>query len=212
MPPVWVRVLVVVCLIAALVGYLGPWVAHKAAALVLTGQDMGEFVKFLPGVRSGSVSVPRELLYLPLLAGSLGLVCLASNARLGYPWPVRWLLCFLAIPVALFMLPPAWTPQLMLTAEFRWQAVAIALCLLAILLHWLLLRLRPVVLEAVAALLAATAVALPVWQFLRVRPMIDEVYGRTVTLGWGLWLMSLGFALFCALLVSSRRFWAAKHG
>jgi hypothetical protein len=211
MPPVWLRVLLVLCLLASLAGYLGPWVAHKAAALVLTGQDMGEFVKFLPDVRAGSVAVCRELFYLPLFAGALGLVLLASSSRLAYPWPVRWLLCLLGIPVALSMLPPAWTPQLMLTAEFRWQAVGIALCLAVILLHWLLLGVRPVILDAIAALLAVVAAIVPVWQFLRIRPMLDEIYGQPVTVGWGLWLMPLALALFCALLLWSRRHRTAKQ-
>jgi len=204
MPPVWVRILLVLCLLAALAGYWGPWVAHKAAALVVTGQDMGEFVKFLPEVRAGSFVVCRELFYVPLLGGALGLVFLACNSRLGYPWPVRWLLCLLAFPVALSMLPPAWTPQLMLTAEFRLQAGAIALCLAVVLLHWLLRGLRPLILELTGALLAVAAATLPVWQFLRVRPLIDAVYGRPVQLGWGLWLMPLAMALFCALLLWSR--------
>ena len=199
-----VRVALVLSLLLALAGYLGPWVAHRAAALVLTGQDMGEFVKFLPAVRSGQLRVVRELFYLPLLAGSLGLVLAAGNRRLQYPRPVHWLLALLAIATALSMLPPAWTPQLMMTSEFRLQAAAIALCLGCVILSWLLRRGAPVALEVVTAALALAAGSIPVWQFLRVRSAIDKVYGRPVTLGWGLWLMPVGFGLVVLVLLLSR--------
>ncbi|MDH7485976.1 MAG: hypothetical protein QHJ81_06830 [Anaerolineae bacterium] len=194
------HVLLILALLLALAGYFGPWVAHKAAALVLTGQDMAEFVKFLPEVRAGELRVMRELFYLPLVAGALGLVGLAANRRLRYPRWLRWLLLLLAVPVALSMLPPAWTPRLMLTPEFRLQAAAIGVCLALVVLHPLLRRLPPMLLEAITALLALAAAVVPVWQFLRVRSAIDAVYGRPVTLGWGLWLMPLGFGLFVVAL------------
>lgn len=206
------RILPVLTLLLALAGYFGPWVTHKAPALVLTGQDMAEFVKFLSEVRSGELQVMRELFYLPLVAGALGLVFAAANRRWRYTWPLRWLLALLAIPVALSMLPPAWTPQLLLTPEFRLQAAAIAFCLVLVVLHPLLQRLPPALLEATTLLLALAAAVVPVWQFLRVRPAVDAVYGRTVTLGWGLWLMPLGFglvviALLLSLLGCQKRRW-----
>ena len=190
-----VRLLVPLGLLLGLVGYFGPWVAHKAAALVLTGQDLGEFVKFLPDVRSGAITVQRELFYLPLFAGAVGLLAAASDRRLRFPWPLRWLFVALAVPASLSMLPPAWTPQLMLTSEFHLQAATIGLCLLLILLHPLLSRLRPALLEASALLLALAAAIVPGWQFARARPLIDAVYGRPVDLGWGLWVAPLGFFL-----------------
>lgn len=202
--PCVLRILPVLALLLALAGYFGPWVAHKAAALVLTGQDMAEFVKFLPQVRAGELRVVRELFYLPLLAGALGLVGLAANRCQRYPWWLRGLLALLAVPVALSMLPPAWTPQLMLTPEFRRQATAIAVCLLLVVLHPLLWRLPPALLEALSALLALAAAVVPIWQFLQVRPAIDAVYNRPVASGWGLWLMPLGFGLFVVLLLLSR--------
>jgi hypothetical protein len=191
-------------LFAAMAGYFGPWVAHEAAALVLTGQDLGEFVKFLPSVRSGQLHVVRELFYIPLLAASMGLVLVAGNRRLQYPRAARRLLSLVAIPVALSMLPPAWTPQLMLTREFRLQTVAIAICLLVVVLSGLLRRVIPVVLEVATGGLALLAGSIPVARFLSVRPAIDAVYGRPVTSGWGLWLMPAGFGLVALVLVLSR--------
>ena len=45
----------------ALVGVWAPWIPHRAAALVLSGWDLAEFVKFVPGA-----SATRELFYLPV--------------------------------------------------------------------------------------------------------------------------------------------------
>ena len=58
-----VRHFILVGIILALVGYWGPWVDRKAAALVLSGLDMADFVKLLPGVRAGTERVVRELFY-----------------------------------------------------------------------------------------------------------------------------------------------------
>jgi len=204
------RVILLVALGLGLVGYFAPWVAHKAAALVLVGQDMAEFVKFLPEVRAGELHVLRQLYYLPLLAGGVGLLFAAANRRLGFPWPVRWLMVVLAVPVSLSMLPPAWTPRLMLQPEFRLQSVAIAVCLLLAGLNALLRRVSPILLEWVAAFLALVAAAVPPWQFLRLRPALDSVYGRPIDLGWGVWLTPLGFGVLAvALMVPTIARWRA---
>jgi hypothetical protein len=182
-----------------LIGYFGPWIPHKAAALVLTGVDLAEYVKFLPEVRSGTLSVPRELFYLPLFSGSLLLVLLASDRGLAYPWPVRWLMVVMSVPVALFMLPPAWTPQLMQTPEFRVQAVAILVCVLVAASHALLRRSRPILLRLCGVALALAAAIAPVWQFLRVRPLISNVYNKPLAMGWGPYLTTVSFALIVLL-------------
>ena len=80
------RILLILGLALAIVGYFGPWVDHKTAALVLTGQDMGEFVKFLPEVRAGTAPMIREFFYLPPFAAALGLILLMASKRL----PIRW--------------------------------------------------------------------------------------------------------------------------
>ena len=48
------------------VGYFGPWVWHKAAGLILSADDLGEWIKFLPAWKSGQLPVMRELFYLPI--------------------------------------------------------------------------------------------------------------------------------------------------
>ena len=41
----------------ALAGYFAPWVDNRVAGLVITGLDLGEYVKFLPAVRNGVISI-----------------------------------------------------------------------------------------------------------------------------------------------------------
>lgn len=111
----------------ALAGYFGPWINHDAAGLVVTGLDLGEYVKFLPAIVNGEITLWREGFYLPLLCVSLTLSLFAFCHEYGYGWPIRILLLAVAVVTALNMLPPAWTPQRMLTPEFRLQAMAIGL-------------------------------------------------------------------------------------
>ena len=105
-----------VLLLAAL-SYWLPWVEHNAAALRLTGQDMGELVKFLPSSLEASGSmprgqVPRQLFYTPPFACAICLLLLAANKHLVYP---RWLCVAVLACAALLLLgllPPVWAAGL----------------------------------------------------------------------------------------------------
>jgi len=186
----------------ALVGYWGPWVNHKTAALVLSGLDMAEFVKFLPGVRAGTEFVIRELFYLPLLAAALCLALMGSTHYFRYPLWARALMVIAAIVLAIIVLPPyPFILQALSSDEFRRQFLMGAGCL-AVIAASLLYRRRST--EAherlpravVAGLLIVVSLAgaiPPVWQFLSIRSALDRVYGQPIHIGWGLWLMVAGF-------------------
>ena len=106
----------------ALVGYWGPWVNHKTAALVLSGLDMAEFVKFLPEVRAGTEPMLRELFYLPLLAAALCLALIGSNRPWRYPLWARGIMVIIAIVLAVIVLPPyPFILQALSSDEFRRQ-------------------------------------------------------------------------------------------
>jgi hypothetical protein len=177
-----------------LVGYWGPWVNHKTAALVLSGLDMAEFVKFLPGVRAGTEFMIRELFYLPLLAAALCLALIGSNRHFRYPLWARAIMVIIAIVLAIIVLPPY--PdilQALSSDEFRRQFLAGAGCL-AIIVASLLYRHLPRAI--VAGLLTAVSLAgatLPLWQFFSIRSALDGVYGQPIHIGWGLWLTAAGF-------------------
>ncbi|RLC83058.1 MAG: hypothetical protein DRI61_00535 [Chloroflexi bacterium] len=182
-----------ILLVIALAGYWAPWVNHKAVALVLTGLDMGEYVKFLPQVRSGEVRLIREVFYLPLFCSSISLTLLALNSRFRYYVLMRGLMLFLAWTMALAMLPPVWTPRLLLQPEFRKQTLAIGICLLLPGLYPWLRNLPPRAVALAVGSLALPALILPMLSFRKVLPFIAQLYGHPLTPGWGVYLMGIGF-------------------
>jgi hypothetical protein len=202
------QIVLILGLALAIVGYFGPWVDHKTAALVLTGQDMGEFVKFLPEVRAGTVPMIREFFYLPPFAAALCLILLMASKRWAYPLAVRAVMLLAVLGLAWAMLPPVWTPQLLLTAEFRKQTVAIAFCLLLLIVHPVLRYLPPrrcpdhsrrEGLMAVSMMaLALLGAVPPLWQFFSIREAMNRAYGWPVQVGWGLWVTVLGFLIVVA--------------
>jgi len=169
----------------AAVGYHGSWIAHKTAALTLAGSDMGEFVKFLPGVLDGSLRVTRQLFYLPPVAVALSVSLLAWSTSLSYSWLLRIIAVVFSVVVSLQLLPPAWSPASLITPEFRLQPIAIGVCWLALSGSWFLGRLPVRLTGPVSSGLAGLAGALSIWQFLAVKPAIDGVYGVPPAVGWG---------------------------
>ena len=194
----------------AAVGYLGPWLAHQTAALTVTGADMAEFVKFLPSVAEGSMAVYRQLFFLPPLAVVVSVAVLIGSRRLGYPWAFQALALGLTIPLSLQLLPPAWSPQTLLTAEFRLQTVALGASWLLLACFWLLARLPVALRVGLSALASLGAVVLPGWQYVTLKPAVDGVYGSPVDLGWGLVVCLGGLSLMA--LMSVLLFAASRAG
>ncbi len=182
----------------AAIGFLGPWVSHPTAALTLSGVDMGEFVKFLPGVLDGSIRLVRQLFYLPPFAITVSIALLIGSPRLHYTKLLQALGLLLAIPVSLQVLPPAWSPASLLAAEFRAQTVALGTSWLLLATYWLLRRLPSWLSGSLSAALCLGAIVLPLWQYLTAKPAIDQVYGRPPSTGWGLILCFSGLAIAAA--------------
>jgi len=180
------------------IGYWGPWIGHKVAALVLLGLDLGEFVKFLPQVRSGAIRLQREAFYLPAIALSLLITMTAYRRHTGLGWKARYVLTALAISIALAMLPPAWTPALLQMAEFRLQTVVIVVCVFMALTGPIWGRLPCSLLGGIVIGLAMLAAIVPLWQFTRLLPAIQIAYGRSPAIGWGPVIMTVGWLLCVA--------------
>lgn len=177
-------------------GYWGSWVPASAAGLRILGLDLAEYVKFIAEVRSGQISLTREVFYLPLAALSLSLSLLAHRPELRLPGLARWLLNFLAVPAALAMLPPAWTPPLLAEPEFAKQTAAMAACVALAMLSYPLLRRLPGRLAAgTIVLLALLAVTPPLLAFARLSTALDAIYARELPPGLGPWWMALGYLL-----------------
>lgn len=199
------QIVLVLGLALAIVGYFGPWVDHKTAALVLTGQDMGEFVKFLPEVRVGTAPMIREFFYLPPFAAALCFILLMASKRSAYPLLVRAVMLLVVLGLAWAMLPPVWTPQLLVMAEFRKQTVAIAFCLLLLIIHPLLRYLPSRWMTVTMMGSALLGAGPPLWQFFAIREAVNRAYGWPVQVGWGLWITVLGFLIVVAGAVSRMR-------
>lgn len=187
--------------IAALAGFLGPWVAHPVAGLAILGLDLGEYVKFLPEIRSGAISLWREGFYLPLVAVSLTCSLCVFRREFAYHWLVRALLIVLAVVAALNLLPPAWTPQRMLTPEFQQQAIALGICLLAMLFSPFLALLPRWLATVLIAVLTLAALVIPAWQFVQVLPGIAALYNQPLLPGWGIFVMAMGLLDMLAVAV-----------
>lgn len=192
----------VVCL--AIGGGFAPWIYRPPAALQLTAPGLAEYVKFLAEVRLGQLAVQRLFFLLPLATAALALPLLAANARLGLPLALNGILRLCALPPALALLSPVWSPGVLLSAEFRQQTIiaglAIGLAIIApvfaaLPLKWLL---------TLTAILAGAATGLALQQFFLSVPAIAATYAAPISLGWGGYLSIAGAA---GLIISAGWAW-----
>ena len=204
----WRPYLLPAAALAVFAGVVGPWIAHPAAGLVITGLDLGEYVKFLPSFLDGSLALWRPGFYAPLLAGSLALSLYAFDPPYGYGWPARVVLLIAAIILALNMLPPAWTPQRMLTAEFRAQALAIGLSVAAAAVSPMLALLDRRIRGTALVLTALAGLWFPLRGFAAMRGDIDLVYGAPQSVAWGPVVMAAG--LLGLLVLGLSDFWETR--
>ncbi len=176
----------------ALVGYFGPWIPHRAAGLVVIGLDLGELVKFLYPVQQGDIGLWREGFYLPLVAVSVALSLFAWRREVGYPLVARLGMFGVATVATLNLLPPAWTPGLLLTPEFRLQTGAMAGCLALALLMPIAALLPTRVAGAIVLGLTVAALYFPLAQFQWILPALANLYNQPLVPGWGPWVMGAG--------------------
>ena len=187
----------------ALAAYWLPWIDHQTAALKLSGQDLGEFVKFLPQIRRGQMSFPRQVFYLPPFVAALSLILISTNRTLAYPRWARIAALALAVLALPGLLPPVWGhPRDLFNAEFRLQGIALVLGLLATLSHGLWKGLPLHLAGWALGLLALLALVPTQWAFWAIRPLIWQAYNTpTIHLGRGLlieivaWLGVIGCSI-----------------
>jgi len=190
------RILLLLALVVGIAGYWGPWIAHRAVSLIIIGQDMGEFVKFLSEVRNGTVPMVRQLFYLPPFCACLCLALLAANPRLSYPRLARAFLLAAILPISLALLPPVVSMPVLQSSEFRLQAAGVICCWLLVPGWWLLRRIPAGINLAALSALGLAASLLPLWQFLTILPAIQAIYKAPIYIGWGLVATTAGFLLF----------------
>jgi hypothetical protein len=192
-------------LLAAFGASFAPWIYRPPAALILTAPDLAEFVKFLPEVRDGSLPVHRWLFLFPLFITTFTLPPIASARQLAFPGWVRWFVLALVFPLALTLLPPVWSPGVLLSPEFRLQTVACLICLGLVTFSRWLTAIPFLALGLLLIPLLAAAPALAIWQFFIARQAIIRAYAGPIALGWGAWLAVAGTAV--AILVALYLVW-----
>ncbi len=190
------QVLTLLALFAGLallaVGYWGAWLPHRAAGLNILGIDLPEYVKFVPEVQSGSIAFDRLVFFAPLLALAVGLILVGTLKRPPLPAWLRVILVLLALPVALAMLPPAWTPPLLRTPEFRTQTIWIGVIVILIIASPLLRRFLPDLLRGMIVVGVAVLVVPALAAYLRLLPALARLYAQPVQPGAAFYLVAAG--------------------
>ena len=187
------RWLVPLAVVVALIGFFGPWIPHKAVALIVTGFELSEFAKFFPEVQARTVAVTRALFLTPLTAGALiiGLWANAYTRMLG----IRMAVTAAAAFIALATLPQY---ESLAAPDYRGQLLlALGGCLL-VLLTPLARQWPDRVRFVLIALIALAGILSPVLQYTRLHPLVVELYNKPVGVGRGLILFALGFGVAAA--------------
>lgn len=181
-----------------MVGFFGPWVAHRTAALTVTGYELSEFAKFFPQVQSGTVPVRRGLFITPLLASAISMALIINRSTKGIVW--RLAATALIAVIAASTLPPF---QAILAAEYRLQLILVTACVLLTMSTALTRRLSEHSRGALLAALAAGGAAPALWQARLLHPLVSQLYGSAVRPGWGVVVCGIGFVAL--LLTAARR-------
>lgn len=186
-------------LIVGLAGYFGPWVWHPAVGLRLSADDLAEFVKFMPVVQLGELSVTRELFFVPIWLASLG-VALWMGAFVRQRW-VRAVCGILIVYASIWPMPPyPFILDAYRSHEFGlsfWVSVATALaCVAALVFGTRLTHRQQSVIWSLMGLSGATLAPLA---FVQVKPAIEVLYNRPITVGWGIAAVMIGLG-FVALI------------
>jgi hypothetical protein len=188
------------------VGYFGPWVAHQAAGLVLSADDLAEFVKFMPAVRSGELGIVRELFFVPIWLTSIGLGLLAGRLRsIGrriVGLLTSLLLVFTPLPPYSFLLSAYQSSEFGLT----FWATLIAMLITIGIAIWGG-RISDRVEASLWIVLGLAAASIAPLHFVKVQPAIEQLYHFDI--GWGFWAVvigGLGLALIGGgLLIENRK-------
>ena len=179
------------------IGFFGPWVAHKTAALTVTGYELSEFAKFFPEVQSGVVPVRRGLFITPLLCAAISLALVIHRSDKGLL--VRLVATALAVLLPLAALPPF---QAISEPQYRLQLMLVGLGVLLALVTPLIHHVSGAIRGLLLSLLALSGAVPALWQAVLLRPLVAALYGTVVWPGWGLLVCAIGFAM---LLIAGLR-------
>lgn len=181
----------------ALLGYFGPWVGRRAAALAWNAYDLFDLLRLLPEIETGALSVNLQTLRLPLVGLAVLLPMLLAQATLGW----RTVGALLGAGMALATLPPypeivsAWrTPGWRI--PFWWGVGAMLAAGLAVWIAPRLGRYRPWLMLAWVAVTGLPAAA----TLHRLLPALRALHAAPIQPGWGFWVCMAGLCSLSLLL------------
>lgn len=184
--------------ILMVVGFFGPWIAHRTAALTVTGYELSEFAKFFPQIQGGAVPVRRGLFVMPLLAGTVSLALVVNRSRAALLW--RLAATGLLTVVATSVVPPF---QAISAPPYRLQLALVVAGVILTVASLLTPRLSERTRGAVLAVLALAGSGPALWQSVLLHPLASDLYGMTIRPGWGVLTCMAGAAML--LFVGIRR-------
>lgn len=198
------RVLLLATLIIAIAGYFGPWTWHPAVAFQYSADDLSEFVKFMPAVRGGQVMIARELFFLPIWSGAVGVALWSGRFIRGTV--ARCVIGAMVVYAAMWPLPryPFILDAYRSTefgASFWGSLAASAACIALLALGARLSDRWRAALWIAIGLLGATIAPVV---FAQTKPALDALHGWSLSIGWGLVADVAGF-LVVALM--GARYW-----
>lgn len=186
----------------ALLGYLMVWLPQMAAGLSLLGVELGEWIKFTPQMRAGTLP-DRNLLYLPPI--TLGLWLTGWT----WTWPERrwqtWLARALALATALLAFPALEAILDEPAGAWRLRLLGVGLVAAAVGLSPGLRRLPPAWRAAGGCAVGLVGVLLPTWAYLALRPVAAELLRAPVGIGPGVYLNGVGHLLLAGVALAGWR-------
>jgi hypothetical protein len=173
-----------VCL--AVVGYFGPWIPHKTAALAVTGSELSWFAKPF-------AQVTRELFVLPLIAAG---VILGLTTQRFVTRPLARLGGIVFGVLVILASTPVYDP--ITSPEYRRQLILMAIGGGLVILTLFAPRLPRRVWGVSIVLLALVGILPTLWQFAAFHPRVAALYDDVLGVGWGLVVCVMGFILLLA--------------
>ena len=184
-------------IVLAVVGYFGPWIPHKTAALTVTGSELSWFAKPF-------AHVIRELFVLPLIAAAV-ILGLSAQRLVARPL-ARIGVVALDVLVILASMP---VYDSIASPEYRGQLILMVGGGVLVVLTFFAPRLPRRVWGVLIALLALVGILPALWQFAAFHPRVAALYDDGLGVGWGLVVCVIGFVLLLArgllAVVASKR-------
>ena len=180
-----------------LVAYFLVWLPQPVVGLSFIGLEMGEWVKFLPQVRSGEILANRNYFYIPPI--TLGMMMIAWTVT----WPNErwqtWVVRGLAVAVAFLAFPSVEAILDEPASEWLLRLILVMQVLILAVLSPLFKRLPPGILITgswiLILLLGLTGAIFPTWAFLSVRGPVGDLLRLAIGIGPGVWLNAAGHIL-----------------